>query len=133
MRSFVLSRARSCNYPGICQEVEQLIGEEATEKLIAEYGGVCLYIPGNLNDENHPLCLLLGKQAAQHLADEFGGMQVYLPRNIARKIAQRNTQIMLDKESGMSQRDLARKYRMTTRNIRNITNKYGNRIAPHAQ
>lgn len=120
MRSFVLSRAREANYPGVFQEIGQLIGEEATAKLVAQYGGCApLYIPGKLKPE-HPLCQLLGEKVAQKLTDEFGGLTVEIPRAIAIQIEQRNKQIMADRAAGITQSELARKYRLTTRTIRKI-------------
>lgn len=121
MRSFALSRARSANYPGVFQEVNQLIGEEATAKLVAHHGGTRLYVPGTLKPE-HPLCQMLGQQAAQQLTDEFGGMTLEVPRDVMLQIAQRNDLILADRAAGMTQRQLALKYRLTERTIRNILN-----------
>lgn len=133
MRSFVLNRARASNFHSICHDIKLLIGEEAMAKLIDKYGGVRLYIPGNLNAEHHPISLLLGVQTAQYLAAEFGGLAVDIPRAMERQHALRNSQIVADKESGMSQRELALKYRMTTRNIRKIISKHSNQEASHIQ
>ena len=120
MRSFVLARAHQENYPGVYHEVQQFLGEANTTKLIAQYGG-CerLYIPVRFAPE-HPLCLLLGQEVVQQLSDEFGGLSVEIPRAYALQIAVRNKLILSDKEAGMSQSELARKYRMTVRNIRKI-------------
>lgn len=133
MRSFVLDRARVSNFHSICHDIELLIGEEAMAKLVAKYGGVRLYIPSNLNAEHHPICRLLGVKTAQYLADEFGGLSVDIPRAMERQQALRNSQIVADKESGMSQRELALKYRMTTRNIRRIISKHSNQEVSHTQ
>ena len=121
MRSFVLSRAREASYPGVFQEVSQLIGEEAAAKLVAPYGGTRLYIPGTLKTE-HILCQLLGQKAAQQLTDEFGGMTLEIPRDVMSLIRQRNELILIDRAKGMTQRQLALKYRLTERTIRKITN-----------
>ncbi len=121
MRSFVLTRARQDNYPGVFQEVQKLIGEEDTAKLVAQYGGCALlYIPVRFKPE-HPLCLLLGQEVAQRLTDEFGGISVEIPRACALQIEQRNRLILTDSAAGMSQSELARKYRLTVRRIRTIT------------
>ena len=110
MRSFVLSRARQDSYPGVFQEVKQLLGAENTAKLVAQYGGCArLYIPVRFTSE-HPLCLLLCQEVVQLLSDEFGGLSVEIPRACALQIAERNKLILSDKKAGMSQSELARKY-----------------------
>lgn len=119
MRSFVLSRAQAANYPGVFQEVVQLIGEEAAAKLVAQYGGVRLYIPGTPR-HGYPLHQLLGQEAAQQLSGEFGGMTVDIPRACMLHTAQRNKLILADRAAGMSQRGLALKYHLTERTIRKI-------------
>lgn len=119
MRSFVLSRARAANYPGVFQEVVQLIGEEAAAKLVAQYGGVRLYIPGKLSPK-HPLRELLGQEIAQQLCGEFAGLAVEIPRGHMSQIARRNRLIMADRAAGMSQRERALKYHVTERTIRKI-------------
>lgn len=119
MRSFVLSRARAANYPGVFQEVAQFIGEEAACRLTTQYGGVRLYIPGTLKPGHH-LCRLLGQEAAQQLAREFGGLNVEIPRACLARIAGRNALILADRAAGMSQRELALKYQLTERTIRKI-------------
>lgn len=122
MRSLVLSRARKADYPGVFQEIGELIGEAATAKLVAQYGGCTpVYIPGKLKPE-HSLCKLLGQEAAQCLADEFGGLSVAIPRAVALQIEQRNRLILADCAEGMTQSMVARKYQLTTRTIRKITN-----------
>ncbi|MDH4234803.1 MAG: hypothetical protein OEV15_06685 [Gallionella sp.] len=121
MRSFALSRSRAANYPGVFQEVGQKIGDEATAKLVAQYGGTRLYIPYKLK-LGHPLCQLLGQEVSQQLSDEFGGMTVEISRAVMMQIGQRNELILADRAAGMSQRQLARKYHLTERTIRKITN-----------
>ncbi|HUW27575.1 MAG TPA: Mor transcription activator family protein [Sulfuriferula sp.] len=121
MRSFVLPRARAANYIGVFQDICQLIGEAATAKLVAQYGGTRLYLPVTVKPE-HPLCELLGEEIAQKLAGEFSGLSVEIPRAVKLLIGQRNALIFADRALGVSQRKLALKYRMTERNIRNILN-----------
>ena len=120
MRGFDLARAN--NYPSVFQEIGQLIGEDATAKLTAHYGGTSLYIPHTAKPD-HPLCQLLGQEIAQRLAGEFGGMTVEIPRAVMLQTAQRNAQILADRASGMSQRKLARAYHLTERTIRKIVNR----------
>ena len=121
MRSFALARSLEDNYPGIYQDMAQTIGDDATAKLVEQYGGTRLYIPYKLNPE-HPLCQLLGHETSQQLSSEYGGMTVEIPRAIMLQIRKRNELIMADSAAGMSQSKLARKYRLTERTIRKIIN-----------
>lgn len=121
MRSFALVRARAENYPGVFQDIVQMIGEDAAAKLIEEHGGTRLYIPSSINSEKH-LYQLLGQETALQLTSEFGGMTVEIPRGVMLQIGQRNKLILADRVAGMTQRQLARKYELTERTIRKITN-----------
>lgn len=102
-------------------EIEQTIGAEAAAKLVAEYGGTRLYVPYTLK-QNHRLYQLLGQEIARQLSSEFGGMTVDISRAVMLKIGQRNKLILADRAAGMSQSRIARKYRLTERTIRTITN-----------
>ena len=120
MRSFVLSRARAASYPGVLAEIVQMIGEEATTQLIAQHGGTSIYIPNTLKP-GHPLSGLIGQESAQRLAHEFGGLTIEIPLAVMLQKEQRNKAIHADQAAGMSQSQLARKYRLSTRHIRTIT------------
>lgn len=102
-------------------EIGQTIGAEAAAKLVSEYGGTRLYIPYTLKLD-HKLCQLLGQEIAQRLSSEFGGMTVDISRAVMLQIGQRNKLILADRAAGMSQSRIARKYRLTERTIRTITN-----------
>lgn len=117
MRGLVLSQMGG--YPGVFQEIAQLVGDEAAAKLAEQYGGVRLYIPGKLTAK-HPLRELLGQEIAQQLCGEFAGLAVEIPRGNMSQIARRNSLIMADRAAGMSQRELAIKYHLTERTIRKI-------------
>jgi Mor family transcriptional regulator len=121
MRSFALTRAREDNYRGVFQEVVQLLGEELTAKLVAQYGGTRLYVPSVFKPD-HSLYQMLGPEAAQRLFGEFGGITVEVPRDVVWHTAQRNALIRADRATGMSQRALALKHHLTERHIRNILN-----------
>lgn len=115
-----MTQAHKANYPGVFREVAQLVGDEATALLIAQYGGCApLYIPGKPRHD-HPLCQLLGEKIAQQLAREFGGLTVEIPRAVAIQIEQRNRLIVADRAAGITQSELAKKYQLTARTIRKI-------------
>ena len=121
MRSFALFRASNKVYPGVYQDMLKFIDDESAAKLVTQYGGCAgLYIPVKLAPE-HSLCLLLGEEMAKRLSAEFGGLTVEIPRACALKIAERNKLILKDKEAGLTQSRLARKYQLTVRSIRKIT------------
>lgn len=121
MRSFVLPDARANDYPGIFQDISQMIGIEATAKLVAEYGGTRLYIASSLNPDKK-LFKLLGQEIAQKLTGEFGGLRPEIPRAVKVLAYQRNEKIRADRAAGMKVRELARNYELTERTIRKITN-----------
>lgn len=120
MRSYALPSSRAENYQGFIQEIQQLLGEAATAKLVEKYGGgMAVYIPLKVNP-NHPLAELLGLEAAQFLGDEFGGLSIEIPRNVALEREQRNRLIAADWAAGMRQGEIALKHKLTVRHIRNI-------------
>lgn len=120
MRSFVLADARKCEFYGMFNSIRQLIGEEATALLIDKYAYGTLYIPVKLNSK-HPLCQLLGEETACKLSSVFAGLTVEIPSAAASKKSQRNRLILADLAAGMNHVELARKYQLTTRTIREIT------------
>lgn len=125
MRSIALAQSHVASYPVVFQEIRKLIGEEAADKLVAHFGGgQPLYIPSKVKPE-HRLCQLVGEPVMQQLASEFGGLTIEIPRCFAQRIELRNRQILADRAAGMTQGDIARKYQLTVRAIRTITNSTG--------
>ena len=123
MRSYALPSSRAVNYPGFFQEIRQLMGEEETAKLVEKFGGGApKYIPLKVNPE-HPLAELLGLESAQRLCDEYGGLEISFPRNVSLLREKRNILIKEDYAAGMSQGQLAMKYQITVRYIREIVNR----------
>lgn len=104
--------------PGTLQEMEQLIGTKAVLLLVAKYGGVGLYIPKKIHRE-HELAKLIGIESAEKLASKCGGEEVEIPKMLAASIAGRNAEIKNEYKT-QSQRQLALKYQLTERQIRNI-------------
>jgi uncharacterized protein (DUF433 family) len=106
--------------PGILREFADLIGLPATLRLVESYGGVRLYVPQRLA-EDHPLALLIGASAARQLADVYGGEEHFdIPRAVAIARQVRNRRLREERDRGMSHRDLALKYGLTERQVRNI-------------
>lgn len=123
--AFIMSNASKL--PKWVREATNIVGLAAVEKIVGQYGGTRIYfpIPKNLKAE-HPLCQLIGEDAARALSDEFGGLDHFdVPRTLCLDLMARDRQILEDKEAGESQANLARRYRLTERSIRNIYRKYG--------
>lgn len=122
MRSYVLQRARAAEYLGVFQDFRQVIGAEKADVIVKYLGGTSLYIPSSLKHQQ-PLARWLGLELAQQVCAEFGGLTIEIPRQAAAQRESRNVSIIADRTAGLSVKSLAFKYQMTTRNIRNITNK----------
>jgi len=105
--------------PGILRDLVDLIGLAGTMKLVEHYGGVRLYVPVKY-DPGHPIAKLLGGESFLKLIDAYGGEEHFdIPKADRAMIALRNRRIRED-YSVMSQRQLALKYGLTERQIRNI-------------
>lgn len=65
---------------GVIEDIGGLIGFEATNRLLAIYGGQRLYIPGAAS-ETHPIAKVIGLRGMQHLCSEFGSQVIYVPEN----------------------------------------------------
>ena len=106
--------------PGILQEIAEMIGLPATLKLVEAYGGVRLYIPKRY-DPDHPLVKLIGHAHAARLCETYGGeMHFDIPRAVAATRAARDARIRNDRSMRATHRELALRYMLTERQIRNI-------------
>lgn len=106
--------------PGILQELADLIGLPGTLKLVEAYGGVRLYVPKKI-DAAHELARLIGLDHATTLAETYGGEDHFdIPRAVAATRAARDSRIRADRAAGMTHRELALRYGLTERQIRNI-------------
>lgn len=104
--------------PGILLEISELIGMAATLKLVAKYGGVRLYVPKTLRPD-HDLVATIGRELAEYMAERFGAEVLEIPKALLANVALRNVTIKQEYES-LSQRQLALKYHLTERQVRNI-------------
>ncbi|MDD5036677.1 MAG: Mor transcription activator family protein [Methylococcaceae bacterium] len=96
----------------------EVIGIEKARLLIAEYGGIRVFIPmsSHLNDSHH-LVELLGAEAAVKLCNVYCGETIEVPRNAEALIEVRNSEIRQKRACGMTTRELALRFRMTERNV----------------
>ncbi|MBP9871005.1 MAG: hypothetical protein KBC53_05845 [Nitrosomonas sp.] len=104
--------------PGILLEISELIGIQATFKLVAKYGGVRLYVPKTLRPD-HDLVAIINRELAETMIDRFGGEVLEIPKALLANVALRNITIKQEYEV-LSQRQLAIKYNLTERQVRNI-------------
>lgn len=106
--------------PGVLQAFSELIGMDATLRIVESYGGIRLHIPKRY-DPDHPLAKLIGHANAVRLSEEYGGEEHFdIPRCVAAARAARDAVIRAERANGATHRELALKHRMTERNIRNI-------------
>lgn len=104
--------------PGILLEICELIGIQATLKLVAKYGGVRLYVPKTLRPD-HDLVVIIGRELAEYMEERFGGEVLEIPKALLANVALRNVTIKQEYEV-LSQRQIALKYHLTERQVRNI-------------
>jgi len=106
--------------PPSLRDIADLIGLPGTLKLVETYGGVRLYVPKKL-DADHKLAQLIGLEHAAKLAATYGGeLHFDIPRAVEATRAARDRSIRADQASGSTHRELALKYNLTERQIRNI-------------
>ncbi|WP_052494015.1 Mor transcription activator family protein [Nitrosospira sp. NpAV] len=105
--------------PGILRDIAGLIGLPGTLTLVQHYGGVRLYIPKRF-DPDHVLVKILGAAAVVKLIEHFGGEDHFdIPKALIASVAVRNAKIKVE-YGELSQRQLALKYDLTERQVRNI-------------
>lgn len=114
--TITLDDADLCHLPRVAIQLARQIGIGPTMTLLSEYGGIPVWVPARM-PADHPLALLLGHEAALGLAAMYGGEYLTVPRAAAAMRCTRDRQIVAAYDSGTTVSDLARQYRMTTRNI----------------
>lgn len=101
-------------------ELIALIGPEATRQMINHYGGSHLYIPKTPHD--HPIADVIGEANARLLCDQFGGLRVIVPLGQRMALDRRNKAIRRDRESGLSIPALAKRHKVSIRQLYYILN-----------
>ncbi len=104
--------------PRTVRDIAEIIGLQATLKLVEHYQGVPMWVPVNYDPE-HILVRLVGHEAALKLIEQYGGEKPEIPRCTDAIRAVRNAKICA---SDKSQRQLALEHGLTIRQIRNIQN-----------
>ncbi|MBF0437331.1 MAG: winged helix-turn-helix transcriptional regulator [Magnetococcales bacterium] len=87
-----------------------------------EFGGTSLIIPKKL-DRDHHLLAVIGEKATKALIREYSGDTLSIPKLNMLKAKLRDIQLLQDRESGVSPKELARKYNLTERHVWRILKK----------
>jgi len=106
-----------CN--SVSSEVAAVIGEDAFTNLCAAFGGIGLYI-AQTDACLSRLSAVIGEEAAQKLINAFHKQKIEFPKGQRGKIKLRNQSIGKDYAAKMPMRELALKYGLTERHIRNV-------------
>jgi hypothetical protein len=95
------------------QQINELIGSEATRKLCLVIGGVSHYIPKKAKPE-HRFARLIGTEAFEALCADFGGTRLTLPTLNELKTKSHRVRMLL-REGGWSVRKIAEEVGCTER------------------
>lgn len=106
------------------ENIAMIVGIEAAQIIVSEFGGTELYIPhvDNLK-ANHKLVELLGIDTARRLCRYWHGQVLNVPLNKKAVIAKRNEQIIALAKQGECPNRLATKFTLHVRTIRKIIEK----------
>lgn len=97
-------------------KIAEYCGDDVMWALLEHYGGGHVAIPKQLSPD-HSLCKTLGPEMAQQLSATFGGEILRIPGALKARLEARNAAIRQDYVDGLTQHELARKYRITERQI----------------
>ncbi len=103
------------------ENIAMIVGVEAAQSLVAEYGGTELYIPHVINlKPDHKLVMLLGDVTAKRLCGYCGGRVLNVPLNKSAEIAKRNAHIVALANGGKCPNTIATYFGLHVRTIRKI-------------
>jgi Mor family transcriptional regulator len=107
-------------------DLADVIGVEALIKLERRYGHMYVYIKANEPAEQ--MIETIGEEAAQKLTEHYGCTDIYVPCTLLRKL--RNEEIeqavtASGKNPGKTIHELAAKFRITTKRIKDILRERG--------
>lgn len=111
-------------WPIWCKEAAELVGYEVIQKIMANFGGIRVYIAAQPT-QGSALSRVIGKKAVMVLSKQYGGMTIEVPKGNIAAITLRNRMIAEDRKSGETVPAIARKYSLTERQIRYIFLKVG--------
>lgn len=110
--------------PASLRDLLHFVPLSAVFPIIDAYGGIRLRIPLH-PQPNSGLCALIGMENAAALASNMGGCDLEIPRLEKVRQRARHAAVLDSLARGASQRDTARAFGMTVRNVRRIRDVYG--------
>lgn len=104
--------------------VAQTLGHEIAPLLIEHFGGVDLRVPKKMRADHH-IAECLGYANACGLSDYAGGGTLSIPKQPRTAKSKRDQNIKQMIEAGKTRPEIARHLKMTTRNLRRVTDDLG--------
>ena len=98
-------------------ELISCIGRDGLEAIQRRYQGSRMYVPKVMIKE-HPLAQLIGLQAAKKLSDKHPASLFTITRSLL--VRKRNSSIIKERQLGIAANDVALRYGLTARTVRNI-------------
>lgn len=90
------------------------------------FGGTRLYIADSERSRQR-LTVIIGDELTEKIISQYKGASLNLPKMSTIEIEKRKQAIIEDHKNGLSNRDLAMKYDMTDRHIRNIISSHNHK------
>ncbi len=109
--------------PDSMRDLLHFIPLQAVLSIVDTYGGTRIHISSSPKSD-YGMAGLIGFQYAKALADYAGGSTIEIPRLTKMRQRVRHKAILDSLARGASQRDTARAFDMTERNVRMIIKKY---------
>ena len=123
------SPTESAEIPETIQEVQSIIGWDATWNLIERFGGTEISVPRRYQAA-HPLAQAIGPAAAPKFFQHFAGCQFYLPKMAADRLSARNRELYRRYRAGEPLARLTRDYGLSVRQARWILSRQDLRGEP---
>lgn len=101
------------------QQLLHLIGDDAFTRLCMVFGGTRLYVSNSIRSRQR-LNVIVGESLAEKIIVNFQGEVIAFPMLSSHEIKKRHEAVIEDHKNGMSQRDMAIKHDLTTRQVRLI-------------
>lgn len=105
--------------PESMRDIVRVVGIDAAITIVQERGGICMYIPATASPD-HWLANAIGMEAFTKLVEYAPGWEPKIPLCKEALIAIKEREILKKAQSGKSQAELAREYKMTERGIRKL-------------
>ncbi|PID48442.1 MAG: hypothetical protein CR991_11835 [Proteobacteria bacterium] len=114
-------------------ELAMFLGNEVADVIVGAFRGQELYVPvENKLCNEHKLVRLLGFENAKRLCHYYASQVITIPMQQAKRIAERDKEIVARYEAGVKKSTLAGEYGLHVRTIRNIVSRHYQRLADEA-